>query len=305
MSEFKNQTFNELVQDLINDAFYLEDRSPRGKISTIRQYAEVIVRRILNVSNDEFVTLGSRKILDKIKEETNNNKFLLESLENICKLGNECTHTQSTGIISKDDVKEVIDNLFNLYAYMLIRYFEKYEFGSNMDIVSSFSILPPIIRYITLEYLNREFPENILIIDKLCLATLKAFDKEQAIEWIKARREELEKTNVYTEESKQDLIRQVGEDAAEVMLSNIPNMYNLCQDRINNVAQIIEEKGRLYEDFEGARNLYYEKGIVQGDTEEIVEFNSIMEFLYLGREAKENILLAERYSYFVIEDMCL
>ena len=83
MSEFKNQTFNELVQDLINDAFYLEDRSPRGKISTIRQYAEVIVRRILNVSNDEFVTLGSRKILDKIKEETNNNKFLLESLENI------------------------------------------------------------------------------------------------------------------------------------------------------------------------------------------------------------------------------
>ena len=48
MNEFNNEAYRALVTDLINDAFYLEGTSHRGVIAKIRQYAEVIVRKILN-----------------------------------------------------------------------------------------------------------------------------------------------------------------------------------------------------------------------------------------------------------------
>lgn len=49
MTKFNNEAYEALVNDLINDAFYLEGASRRGTIAKIRQYAEVIVRRILSI----------------------------------------------------------------------------------------------------------------------------------------------------------------------------------------------------------------------------------------------------------------
>jgi len=135
MSEFNNSTYEALVKDLINDAFYLEERSRRGTIATIRQYSEVIVRRILNLSNEDFVTLGNKNILSAIKEKSQNNPLLLSALSIITNIGNKCTHTQSTEGITEEDVNDVINSLFELYSYLLINHFEKYEFGSNMEII--------------------------------------------------------------------------------------------------------------------------------------------------------------------------
>ena len=39
-----------------------------------------------------------------------------------------------------------------------------------------------------------------------------------------------------------------------------------------------------YDNFENALNFYREKGHIFGTTDEIKEFNSIMEFVYLGRK---------------------
>ena len=74
-----------------------------------------------------------------------------------------------------------------------------------MEIVSYFSILPSIIRYITLKYLNDKYPENILIIDKLSLAILMVFDKEQAINWIEERKGHLTSISSVSEKAKIDL----------------------------------------------------------------------------------------------------
>lgn len=153
MSEFNNETYTALVTDLINDAFYSKDGSERGKIATIRQYSEVIIRKILNLSNQEYVTTGKNSILQQLKDISNNNPLLLNSLEIINNDGNDCTHTQKTEKITNEDLSRCIDSLFNLYSYLFISYFTKYEFGKNEKILSSFSILPPIIRYIALEYL--------------------------------------------------------------------------------------------------------------------------------------------------------
>jgi len=86
MAVFNNQAYSALVKDLLNDAFYLDSRSNRGTISTIRQYAEVIIRKVLDLSNEDYVTLGNRKILEKIKLRSNNNPLLLKALENIRRL---------------------------------------------------------------------------------------------------------------------------------------------------------------------------------------------------------------------------
>lgn len=287
MTKFNNEVYEALVNDLINDAFYLEGASRRGTIAKIRQYAEVIVRRILNIPKADKVTLGNKKIISRIEKK--NNPILLNAIKTINKMGSKCTHTQFTQEITEEDVKTVIDSLFNLYAYLLIDYFEKYEFGTNLEVVHQFSILPPIIRHLTLEYLYSKYPENIMIIDKLSLALLKSLNKEAAIKWIEERKEKLKVTPSITKNAEKDIIEKYGEEVAKTIISTAPNMYDLCTERINLVADDISKNGKLYNNFESAIDYYRESGTISGESSDIKEFNSIMEFLYLGRKSKNEL----------------
>lgn len=277
--DFNNNTYKALVEDLINDAFYLEGMSRRGTVAKIRQYAEVVVRRILNVDSKKSFTLGSDET--KIKINNKNSVLLKNSVNAINKIGNKCTHTQYVNTISEKEVKEAIDNLFNLYAYLLIEYFEKYKFGTNAEVVHHFSILPPIIRYLTLRELYVKDPKNIFIIDKLSLAILKAFNKEKAINWLEERKDNLREMRSVNLTQPDNIA-----SANEELVENIcPNMYELCVGKISMISAEIERNGRLYDDFESAIEYYRSSGIVHGNTPEIKEFNSIMEFLYLGRKS--------------------
>ena len=58
--KFRNEAYSDLVSDLILDAFYI-DRPNRGKIASIRQFAEVVIRKILDLSENDKVTLGEKK----------------------------------------------------------------------------------------------------------------------------------------------------------------------------------------------------------------------------------------------------
>lgn len=287
MTKFNNEAYEALVNDLINDAFYLEGASRRGTIAKIRQYTEVIVRRILELPKKTKVTLGDERIISRIGEK--NNLLLLNSIKAINKMGSKCTHTQLTREITEEDVKTVIDSLFNLYAYLLIGYFEKYKFGTNLEVVRQFSILPPIIRHITLEYLYSKYPENLMVIDKLSLALLKALNKEAAIKWIEERKEKLILTPSVAKSAEKDIIEKVGEEFARIIISTAPNMYDLCTERINLVADDINKNGKLYNDFESAIDYYRESGSISGESSDIIEFNSIMEFLYLGRKSNSEL----------------
>lgn len=303
MERFNNKTYEALAKDLIKEAFYIEQRTRRGIIATIRQYSEIIVRRILDLPCNVFVTIGNKNILKELEKRSNNNPILLDSLKRICVLGNKSIHTQEVAEIMEEDLKEVIDDLFNLYSYLLIDFFEKYSFGLNLEIVSSFSILPPIIRYKTLKYLNDRYPENLLVLDKLSLAILKAFDRETAINWIEKRKELLENTSSVSEKAKLDMIEKMGNELASAIISDAPNMYELCLNRVNSVANTIEFKGKLYDDFESAITLYYQEGIIKGDTSDVIEFNSTMEFLYLGRKARKNQFLEEKEEDLLIDNL--
>jgi len=298
--KFRNEAYSELVSDLINDAFYIESRSKRGTISTIRQYAEVIVRKILDLSDEDKVTLGDHRIIKQLKVVSDNNPLLMSSIENIRLIGNDCTHTQSLLSISDDDVSKSVDSLFNLYASLFVIYFEKHKFGLNSEIVRAFSILPPIIRYIALNELYKKDKSNISVIDKLSLVLLKAFDENNAITWIEERKSELSKTLPYTLEATEGMKKNYGSIVTEQIIDNAPdNMYISCLERVNDLSPIIQTNGVLYNNFEQAKQLYLDKGILQGEKAEIIEFNSVMEFVYLGRNIKENKRLENINSYLV------
>jgi hypothetical protein len=305
MNCFNNEVFKTLITDLINDAFYIDELSIGSKIAIVRKYSEVIIRRILDISNDESVTIGNSAIKKRIKEKSNNNLLLLKALDNICSYGNKGTHTQKIDRFNEDDLAIILDSLFDLYAYLFIEYFEQYEFGNNNQVVSAFSILPPIIRYKTLNYLNQIFPKNLLVIDKLGLAILKAFNKDKALEWIEERKETLTITPSFTNEAKQDLIEKIGLDGANLLCSKAPNMYNLCIDHIEKVSQIIEQHGKRYNSFEDALDLYREKGPIDSYESEIVDFNSIMEFCYIGRKTKNNEIMNQEDKYWIINKMSI
>lgn len=283
MSNFNNEEYECLVTDLIGDVFYTES-SYRGKISTIRQYTEVIVRKLFDIEPASQITLGQKDIQNKIKTFPNH-KFIEKAVRNILNDGNLTTHTQYLETLSKEDFENIVDSLFDMLSFLLITYFEKYEFGSRNDIMHSFSLLPPIIRYKVLIFLYEKYPDNISIIDKLVLAIMKALSVEDATKWVEEKRDILIQMGTMTEKAYNELTKNVEPDVAMAIQATAPkSMYHLCKEKIDLVGKDIRAKGLLYSNFENALPYYKQNGILDGDEQEIIDFNDIMSFLYLGRK---------------------
>jgi len=297
MRNFDNKAYSDLVADLLNDALYIEGRSNRGVISTIRQYAEVIVRRILDLPQNKSITLGNDVVKLSLESASRGNKLLLGAIDKIRAMGNKCTHTQELGPITDDDVKEAFDALFDMYAYLFVVFFTKHTFGNHEEIVSAFSILPPIIRCKALKELHRLDPRNISVIDKYSLALLKTFDFAQAQRWVEEQKEALIKMPAFTEKGVEDIKKKFGPAVARELMSNALNMFDCCMGRLVEAASILDENGLLYNDFESAMDLFRRKGRINESSNEANEFNSLMEFSYLGRKPKPNDKLDEISNY--------
>lgn len=298
---FNNQNYEVLVKDLIHDISYA-NTSNRGKISTIRQYAEVCIRKILDIPQEEEITLGKKTIQDKIKGLNLQTNLLANSIKEIQKFGNNCTHTQFIEEVSKKDVENISKVLLNLYAVIFILYFQKYKFGSNLTVISMFSILPPMLRFIVLDYLYKEDKNNITVIDKLGLILCKNFNKEIALEWLEEQRDHLEKCPCYTQEGINQLKEKCGNAIVEEHISNAPkNMYVSCLEKIEKISGVIEKEGQRYTNFEDAKQLYLKESNKLDTTLEKKDFKNIMDFVYLGRIIEENEKLNEQYDkkYFI------
>ena len=285
MTKFNNEEYEVLVCDLIGDVQYA-NTSYRGKISTLRQYAEVIVRKILDIDPREDMTLGNEKIKLSIRN-LPNYKMVEKAANKIKKKGNKSTHTKFREEVTVDEFENAMDGIFDLLSYLLINHFEKYEFGKNAEIVSAFSILPPIIRYKVLHFLNKKYPTNIAIIDKYVLAMLKAYNSEFAKKWIEENKECLLQLHTYDATLINTITEQSSHLSALIKDMAPTNMYQLCKEKVEKVGQLILHQGVRYSDFESALPYYRQVGILQGNTEEVNEFNNIMEFLYMGRKERE------------------
>lgn len=299
MTHFNNKEYQTLASDLIGDIFYTST-SYRGKISTLRQYAEIIVRKILDIDPEKEITLGDEEIRKRIHM-LPNYKVVEKAVKKLKKKGNKTTHTKYRGEVTVEEFNVAIDGLFDLLSYLLISYFEKYKFGTNGSVMFSFSILPPIIRYKVLVFLYKKYPDNISIIDKLVLATLKACDAETATKWIEENKESLLQMNAYSEDFNSKIALQDPNLAEMLKYMAPPNMYQLCKDKINQVETTIRRNGLVYSDFESALPYYKQAGRVQGATPEVQEFNDIMDFLYMGRKERERLCSDSNNSMAVLD----
>ena len=300
MKKFDNEKYQILVKDLMGDIFYSET-SNRNKIATIRQYAEVIVRKILDINPSKKMTIGANEISKKI-DALNNSEFLKEALDNIKQDGNKFTHTEYLEEVTSDEFDKIVDKLLDMLSFMLINYFETYEFGSRSDVLRSFSLLPPIVRYKVLIFLYNNYPNNIHVIDRLALAIVKAFDQEEAIRWIEAEKNNLINLDVMSDKVFNEIAENKGIEFIKLIRFNslYKNMYELCIDKIMKIGNEIDSKGHLYIDFESALPYYKQYGIIDEDSEEIKEFNDIMYFLYLGRRIKLDNFIKLKEPYVTL-----
>ena len=297
-----NQDYKILADDLIHNAFN-SDQTPRGKISDERQYAELILRKLLAWDKEKQLTLGDNKVkaainatFDPIDPSFTN--FVIDAVETIRAPGNRDTHTQHRGVVTEQDLDTVTDAVFDLLASLFIDYFlHKYKPGSNLEVLSSFSLLPPIIRYKVWKYLYERGAggsTDRTVIDKLVLAILKSQGKDgkdvqggkdAALSWVENHKEELASLKAVSAEAYERAKIKFGSAVAEKEYSKVPSMYKVCKDKIEDVSKQIEENGGLlYPDFETSKKYYLAKGILKGNEPEVVDFNDLMEFIYLGRK---------------------
>lgn len=283
---YNNEAYEELINEFIKDTYYVEGLSYTTKIEKIRQYTEIIIRRMLNCEVKRKVMIGDEKIRQELKDSGYTDPWFENSLKIICRKGGDRTHTQKRHVATEEEYNKVIDALFNLYAYLFYVFFKKYKFGSNPEILTSFSLLPPLLRYIVLSHLFEIEPDNISIIDKLALATLKAFDLETAEDWIEEHRSDFSGMSAMTEEAKKQCIAQLGPEIGAAVIGATPNMYDSCREKVHTLNNHFDKK-ISYDSFETALKGYKEYGHVNGDTTEVVEFNSLMEFIFMGRREEE------------------
>ena len=150
-------------------------------------------------------------------------------------------------------------------------------------------------------FLYKKYPDNISVIDKLVLATVKAFSVDEATEWVEREKNALIKMGTVTEKAFNEIAEKEGIGFAELIRNNSPaNMYILCKMKISEVGDMVNSRGVLYTDFESALPHYKSRGILTGDDWETTEFNDIMNFLYMGRKEKIREISNESNPYVIL-----
>ena len=61
MNNFNCEEQEKAIEELLSDIFYIKGISNRSKISSVRIYSELIIRKLLNISIKEYLTLGDKE----------------------------------------------------------------------------------------------------------------------------------------------------------------------------------------------------------------------------------------------------
>lgn len=281
----------------MNDTFYAST-SFRGKIAHIRQFAEIIVRKLIDFPNNEKFMLGQNNVKTAIKK-LSNCDHIQKCVDNIIQdngsmhRGNSCTHTQILDNIDDEEYREALNGLQELIACLFINYFSEYKFGINPIIMKNFSFLPPIIRYKTLTYLYSIDNSNVDIIDKLVLSCIKSYGADYARTWVEENKEHL--SNIPS--SSASIAAMLAAIGQTQFLSR--SMYDCCVDKINDSGNF----PKMYKTFEEAKKIYSDNNTLNETNEEIVKFKDLMDFVFIGR--KEEPLPIDNNPFYVLHCFCI
>lgn len=324
MDNFVDDDYSRVLIDLIQDINY-SNISNSGKMTLLRKHSEVLIRKILNIGNDHKLTLGdityalknsnssnglnfSKKT--KKSKKTNNSKvaesldalndevkkYLLQQIEIIRPLGNNSTHTEYIDSVTDEEIMMVEDSILNLYSILFINYFLKIQLGinSHTQILFIFSLLPPILRFKTWEFLFEISPKNIEFANRLSLSIIKTYNKNVALEWLETNKEKIlkipypdkkkiEKYKIYHSVPSSPRTRTA---IITLDFESYTNMYDLIKDKILDPRTSINEGGIMYDTFEKAIKNYKEYSSIprKENYVDVTEMFSLGDFVFLGRK---------------------
>lgn len=278
-----------ISKDILGDIFYLDGISNRGRMTLIRQYAEVVCRIILQVDGFFSLSRFEKKLMKSLPNAILKNE-IIDCVSKIVYLGDSATHADQKlkDQITDEDCQIALEQLNFLISYMFINYFDKYSVNENQKSLNIVSLLPPFIRLKIWESLYLINSKNITIIDKLFLAKLKAEGKEKALLWLEENKDNLE--NLPVVDIQQYKIDGMSEELIQFCIDNAPynNMYDLClKYKLPNLEKRYHNLEFPYYTFEQAKSFYLEKkkelysNISEPEVQELID---LMDFVYTGRQ---------------------
>ena len=227
--------------------------------------------------------LGDDRTIAALKRAGVTEQFFWDAYKVIRNNGNDANHSKVTVLPDEADLERVKKASLITYCYLFFDYFKKYPFGSNPQVMSSFSLLPPFMRLTVLLELLRANPTNLFVIDKLRLALVKTLGMDDALRLVETEKEFLAAHQMpYSSDDMKMKIMIYGmENITTVMKEMQETIYDYLVREIPKV-KVLGEINLPYTTFETAKKYYLENGIIEGDTPEIEEFNSLMKFRYTG-----------------------
>lgn len=306
-SGFDNNDYSILIGNLLNDTQYVAV-SNMGKMGGLRKHAEVLVRKILNIGSDSSLMLGEVNLNSRNTAVANGLSRLyfpgtticddfIRMVKDINQLARQGNHTQRTTDFTNEEITQVEDLIFDLYAMMFIIYFMNYpvDLYFSSVILHDFSYLPPIIRYKTWNYLYNMDKYNLQVANKLCLSIIKTEGKAAALKWLNDNEEDIRKIPYPSEDEIIDYALKCGVEVApgqyavSLRLNLFNNMYDLLLDKINDPNTSVNERGKMYSNFEEAVEYFNKRIPFYESTSAYSDFSSLISFVFLGRKTKSEL----------------
>lgn len=279
---YSDEMYHDATVVVVGDIIY-SDASYDSKIGRIRKLTEYIIRRLTKYNPNSNLELGDDRTIAALKRADVTEQFFWDAYKVIRNNGNDANHSKVTVLPDEADLERVKKAILIMYCYLFFDYFKKYPFGSNPQVMSSFSLLPPFMRLTVLLELLRANPTNLFVIDKLRLALVKTLGMDDALRLVETEKEFLAAHQMpYSSDDMKMKIMIYGmENITTVMKEMQETIYDYLVREIPKV-KVLGEINLPYTTFETAKKYYLENGIIEGDTPEIEEFNSLMKFRYTG-----------------------
>lgn len=284
---FRNDIYKDLIEEVLEDVFY-KDTHFRTKITLLRHYLEIIVRKLVDRPLSGRMTLYDKDVKSKVLEIEKRlnirDKVISKSIIEAAKILNKFSHTEHLVKATKFDYFEAKDRVLDVIASFFIIHFKKNQFGLKTYDMESFSILPPEVRFKVLGYLYKDDRNNILIIHKLCLVILKFKGYNHAINWVESNKRKFKKLSTRSEKYNFKPFLKKGEDVNKKPHENMYDHLYFAVNFVNRLRQ--KRKVLVYESFENSYRAYIsvcanEKNLKT--FERSVEIKEMIEFLFIGR----------------------